>query len=206
MVLYPLETLKFLGVDDILIVTGGNHIGDFADFLGDGSDYGVKLTYKVQKDPGGIAQALALAEDFAHGESIIAVLGDNVFSNKHLLARVLNTQRAKDEACIFVKTVDDPERFGVISKEDGKYSIEEKPIEPKSDKAVIGLYIYPKSVFDVIKTLTPSARGELEITDVNNHYCSEGKMSVVDIEETFWSDCGTPESLARTTRWFLENQ
>lgn len=192
MILYPLETLKSLGITDILIVSGGNHIGAFADFLGDGSEYGVSLTYRVQKEAGGIAQALLLAEGFIDGPFVV-ILGDNVFENEGL--------KLGKDATLFVKSVDDPTRFGVYDPE--THLIEEKPVFPPTNLAVTGLYHYPPEVLLYAKTLEPSERGELEITDVNNWCLSYFDVDVVPVPG-FWSDAGTPESLARTTAWALQ--
>lgn len=203
MIVYPIETLKKLGITDILIVSGGDHIGDFAEFLGDGSEYGVTLTYKVQKDAGGIAQALGEAKDFFGSSTVVAILGDNIFDE-----RVTEGMRISEKmmepiipwfAYNFVKEVDNASRFGVYM--DGK--IIEKPKNVKRGMAVTGLYIYPHTVFDVIKNLKPSARGELEITDVNNYYIEQGKFKAIPIPG-FWSDAGTPESLAAVTKWALD--
>ena len=193
MVLYPLETLKSLGITDILLVTGGNHMGSFAEFLGDGSDFGVSLTYRVQKEAGGIAQALALAKDFANGEQIAVILGDNVFENDFV------PFFEKDIAYIYLKYVRDANRFGVF--QDGK--IVEKPQTTAGGMAVTGLYIYPPNVFDILPTLKPSGRGELEITDVNNAFIITDKCAVREVKG-FWSDAGTPESLANVTKWAYE--
>lgn len=191
MILYPLETLKSLGITDILLVSGGNHIGGFAEFLGDGSEYGVNLTYRVQKEAGGIAQALGLAKDFANGEQIAVILGDNIFDNEQL-----SSNFEKDLAYIFLKHVENAGRFGVYMD----YKIVEKPKVVSAGLAVTGLYIYPPSVFDIIPTLVPSGRGELEVTDINNAYLVTDKCSVREIKG-FWSDAGTPESLAGVTTW-----
>ncbi len=189
MILYPLETLKQLGCDDILIVSGGNHIGQFADFLGDGSEYGVNLTYKVQKEAGGIAQALGLAEDFVNGENFTVILGDNIFGDA--------PKRPPEGFCgITLKEVSDPQRFGVYHEG----LIEEKPKEPKTNMAVTGLYFYTPAIFDFIHSLKPSARGELEITSVNN-FCLKNLDTATMEYDGFWSDAGTPESLARVCAW-----
>lgn len=211
MILYPISTLKSLGVTEIMIVSGGDHIGGFAEFLGDGSEYGVSLTYRVQKEAGGIAQALGLAREFVGDDRVAVILGDNIFDNSVLVGADNNVHR--DSAHIFVKRVSDPERFGVIVAEDHGddkdgdpvvvVHIIEKPKNPPSDRAVTGLYIYPPRVFDIIDTLSPSARGELEITDVNNAFLSSGVMVSTDLKDSFWSDAGTPESLARTVAWAL---
>lgn len=188
MILYPLQTLKDMGIKDILIVSGGNHIGAFAEVLGDGSEYGVNLTYKVQKEAGGIAQALQLAEDFVDGQFAV-ILGDNIFEKPV-------TPPEKDSCGLILKEVENPQRFGVYHE--GK--IIEKPREPLSKKAVTGLYFYTPEVFDFVKTLKPSARGELEITDVNN-WCLENLTVGVHEYDGFWSDAGTFESLFNSTTW-----
>lgn len=198
MILYPLETLRSLGCKDILIVSGGNHIGQFADFLGDGGDYGVNLTYRVQKEAGGIAEALGLAESFAGKERIAVILGDNIFDD---ISEVDIMERSG--AVIFTKEVEFPNRFGVYSPS-GKIIIE-KPEMYVTPYAVTGLYIYPPEVFKIIKTLSVSDRGELEITDVNNHFLKIGECDVRFLGPSkFWSDAGTPESLAEVTKWAAE--
>jgi glucose-1-phosphate thymidylyltransferase len=191
MVYYPLETLIKCGIKNILIVSGPEHSGHFLRLLGSGKEFGVKLTYEIQEEAGGIAQALSLAEDFADGGSIAVILGDNIYDG--------NFEREitafKEGAKLFLKEVEDPKRFGVAELQDDKIiGIEEKPESPKSKQAVTGLYVYENSVFDYIKQLKPSGRGELEITDVNNFYVKEGKCSFHKIEG-FWSDAGTMDSL-----------
>ena len=199
MILYPLETLKTLGCTDILIVSGGNHLGAFADFLGDGSAYQVSLTYRVQKEAGGIAEALGLARDFAAGERVAVILGDNVFDNAQF------EKMSGDGCALYVKKMPHPGRFGVLRKgRDGtSKTIIEKPSDAEpGELAVTGLYIYPAEVFNIIPTLVPSGRGELEITDVNNHFLTHTAQTTVTNELTgFWSDAGTPESLAEVTAW-----
>lgn len=200
MVLYPLETLKSLGINEILLVAGGEHIGAFADFLGDGSKYGVKLTYKVQQEAGGIAQALSLAEDFASGEEISVILGDNIFEHIEKGTQIVSTVDKK-QASLFIKKVLNPNRFGVPIFDAGKIvDIEEKPKNPKSEFAVTGFYKYPVDVFEIIKTLKPSQRGELEITDVNRYYVRAGRCAVYEVSG-FWSDAGTPDSLLSAAQW-----
>lgn len=209
MVLYPLETLKSLGIKDILIVTGGNKIGSFADFLGDGSKYGVNLTYRVQKDAGGIAQALGLGKDFVGKDSVTVILGDNIFNNK-LLIKKLPDRVGKDKAMLFFSEVKDPSRFGVpvfkgpVHSSGKLIAIEEKPKVPKSQLAVTGLYIYPSNVFDIIPKLKPSRRGELEISDVNNWYVKKGKCEYQWFSG-FWSDAGTFDSLLSSANWIKEH-
>lgn len=210
MIEYPISTLLNFGCCDILVVSGGNHIGAFAEYLGDGSRYRtaedmeVKFTYKVQRDAGGIAQALMLAKDFCRGEDMLVILGDNVFDNDQFKDGGVILQR---HAMVYVKDVADPNRFGVAKfKKEGEAmtniieEIVEKPQEFVSPWAVTGLYHYPAEVFDVIKTLKPSARGELEITDVNNYYAREGMLEARFLQG-FWSDAGTPESLYQVTEW-----
>lgn len=192
MIAYPLHTLKSFNIEKILVISGGNHIGHIAEFLGDGSEYGVDLTYKVQKEAGGIAEALGLAQDFAGDEGVMVVLGDNVFENSRIADCLINLK----EAAIFVTPVANPERFGVYHD----WKIEEKPLSPKSNNVVTGLYYYPPEVFEVVKGLLPSARGELEITDVNNHFLRQQKM-VVNQFNGFWSDAGTPESMREVINW-----
>lgn len=201
MVLYPLETLKSLGIKDILIVSGGEYIGGFTEFLGNGSRFSVNLTYKVQEKAGGIAEALGLAKDFANGDGILVVLGDNIFSNTQLSEVVQNGDFQTDRAHVFFKEVADPQRFGVPVFDNNEIiEIEEKPKNPKSSFAVTGLYYYPNEVFDIIATLKPSGRGELEITSVNNWFIKEGKLKYIKLRG-YWSDSGTFDSLLNAAVW-----
>lgn len=193
MVLYPIETLKSLGIRDILIISGGNHIGSFAEFLGDGSDFEVNLTYKVQKEAGGIAQALLLAEDFVT-QDFVVILGDNIFGNE--------IPWPDTSTAIVLKKVDDPQRFGVYDPVHDL--IVEKPKDPPSKEAVTGIYFYNYKVFDFIKTLRPSARGELEITDVNN-WCLRNCDTSIIRYKGFWSDAGTFDSLLNSTNYIHKN-
>ena len=210
MIVHPLETLKSLGIKDILIVTGGEYMADFMRFLGSGEKFGVRLTYKIQDKPLGIAHALLQAEDFLRGEKkVVAILGDNIFEKIEIDDDLLNDE---DNAIIFLKEVEHPERFGTaVFDSNGKLiAIEEKPKVPKSKYAVTGLYIYPSDVFDFIKTLKPSARGELEITDVNNWYLKQGRLKYV-IVKGFWTDAGTFPTLLRANilvglRRFIEEK
>ena len=210
MIVHPLETLKSLGIRDILIVTGGEYMADFMRFLGSGEKFGVRLTYKIQDKPLGIAHALLQAEDFLRGEKkVVAILGDNIFEKIEIDDDLLNDE---DNAIIFLKEVEHPERFGTaVFDSNGKLiAIEEKPKVPKSKYAVTGLYIYPNDVFDFIKTLKPSARGELEITDVNNWYLKQGRLKYV-IVKGFWTDAGTFPTLLRANilvglRRFIEKK
>ena len=190
MIEYPLKTLMDMGIQDILIVSGREHAGHFLEYLGSGRDRGVKFRYQVQEEAGGIAQALGVAEDFASGSTIAVILGDNYFSDPIM--------PPKEDVCgLVLKEVPDPERFGVANFEGYKLvSIEEKPKEPKSNLAVTGLYFYPADVFDVIRTLKPSARGELEITDVQNEYIKAGKMRWEKLTG-YWTDAGKFNDVCR---------
>ncbi|MDM7917673.1 MAG: sugar phosphate nucleotidyltransferase [Methanosarcina sp.] len=193
MIFYPIQTLVDAGIREIMIVSGRGHAGHFLELLGSGADLGVKFTYEIQEEAGGIAQALGLAENFADDEDVAVILGDNIFQD-NIKADVENF---KGGAKIFLKKVPDAHRFGVAElKGDKVIGIEEKPREPKSSFAVTGLYIYSNNVFKIIKTLKPSARGELEITDVNNYFVNNGTMEY-RILDGFWSDAGTFESLLR---------
>jgi len=192
MVMFPLETLKKAGVTDIMIISGKGHAGHFLELLGSGVEHEVKLSYAVQEKAGGIADALALAEDFADGESVAVILGDNIFQDTFTLEQ-------GEGAKIFLKKVADPKRFGVATVVDGEVTqIIEKPQITNSDYAVSGLYLFDTTVFDKIRQLVPSGRGELEITDVNNAYIVEGKMKA-DFIEGYWQDAGTPDSLYRAS-------
>ena len=197
MIYYPIQTLINAGIDDILIVTGGNSAGDFLKLLGNGKEFGLRhINYTYQEGEGGIAEALRLAEFFAAGEMICVVLGDNIIE-KNIRKAVETFQKQKGGAKILLKEVPDPHRFGVAElKGDRIVSVVEKPKEPKSHFAVIGIYLYDAAVFDIIKTLRPSGRGELEITDVNNRYIEEGLMTWNALEG-WWTDAGTFESLLR---------
>ncbi|KPL03945.1 MAG: spore coat protein [candidate division Zixibacteria bacterium SM1_73] len=199
MIFYPLQTLINAGIDDILIVTGGNHAGDFLRLLGNGRDFGLKhINYTYQEGEGGIADALSLAEHFSEHDKMVVILGDNVIEG-NIIKAVKDFREQKEGAKILLKEVPDPERFGVPEIVDGKIvRIEEKPKNPKSNFAVIGIYMYDGKVFDIIQTLTPSARGELEITDVSNAYIKEGRMTY-DVIEGWWSDAGTFDSLLRAS-------
>jgi glucose-1-phosphate thymidylyltransferase len=200
MIYYPIQSLINAGIDDILIVTGGNNAGDFLRLLGNGKEFGLKhINYTYQEGEGGIAEALGLAEFFAAGQKICVVLGDNLIE-KNIRKAVKAFQRQKEGAKILLKKVPDPQRFGVPElKGDRITRIEEKPKQPKSQYAVIGIYLYDATVFEMIKTLQPSGRGELEITEVNNRYIEKGLMTW-DILEGWWTDAGTFESLLRANQ------
>ncbi len=198
MIYYPIQTLINAGIDDILIVTGGNNAGDFLRLLGNGKEFGLKhINYTYQEGEGGIADALRLAEFFAGKDKVCVLLGDNIIE-KNIRKAADAFAAQKEGAKILLKEVTDPSRFGVPElRGDRIVRIEEKPKEPKSKYAVIGIYFYDQSVFDIIKTLKPSNRGELEITDVNNWYIERGVMTW-DILEGWWADAGTFESLIRS--------
>ncbi|MBX3265923.1 MAG: NTP transferase domain-containing protein [Acidobacteria bacterium] len=204
MIYYPIRTLINAGIDDIMIVTGGNSAGDFLKLLGNGKDFGLKhLNYTYQEGEGGIADALSLVEHFADDEPICVVLGDNIIERN--IRQAADEYRAQGRgAKIMLKEVHDPQRFGVPELDGDKVlRIEEKPAEPKSNYAVIGIYFYDNTVFDVIKTLVPSNRGELEITDVNNHYIGRGEMTWNELDG-WWTDAGTFESLLRASNLVSE--
>lgn len=197
MIYYPIQTLVQAGIRDILIVTGGRNSGDFLRLLANGKEFGLKhINYTYQEGEGGIADALGLAEHFADGQKICVVLGDNIIEGS-IRAAAERFQQQPKGAHILLKEVQDAERFGVAEVV-GKHiaGIEEKPRQPKSNYAVTGIYMYDETVFDKIKTLVPSRRGELEITDVNNAYISEGTMSFSFLDG-WWTDAGTFESLLR---------
>jgi glucose-1-phosphate thymidylyltransferase len=197
MVYYPIQTLVNAGITDILLVTGGKNAGEFLRLLGNGHDFGLRhVNYTYQEGEGGIAQALGLAEYFAGNEPICVVLGDNIIEN-NICAAVDNFKKQKDGAKILLKEVSDAHRFGVAELKGNRVlGIEEKPKKPKSNFAVIGIYLYDKSVFEKIRRLKPSRRGELEITDVNNFFIEEGKLTY-EILDGWWTDAGTFESLLR---------
>ncbi|MEN6616895.1 MAG: sugar phosphate nucleotidyltransferase [Syntrophorhabdus sp.] len=199
MIYYPIETLIRAGITDIMIVTGGNHAGDFLRLMGNGKDFGLKhLNYTYQEGEGGIADALSLAEYFADGDSICVILGDNIIE-KNIVKAVADFKEQKKGAKIMLKEVPDPERFGVAEITDGKViNVVEKPKHPRSNLAVIGIYLYDPGVFDIVKTLKPSDRGELEITDVNNAYVKDGIMTW-EMLDGWWTDAGTFESLLRAS-------
>jgi len=204
MIYYPLQTLVEAGIQDILIVTGGNNAGDFLRLLRNGKDFGLnQLSFAYQEGEGGIADALRLAEPFAAGEKICVILGDNILENS-IRGALEKFERQQDGALILLKEVRDPERFGVPVFEGKRIvGVEEKPKVPGSPYAVIGVYFYDGTVFDRVRKLRPSGRGEFEITDVNNSYISEGRLSY-DVIDGGWTDAGTFESLWRATKMVRE--
>ncbi|MFZ0035233.1 MAG: sugar phosphate nucleotidyltransferase [Sedimentisphaerales bacterium] len=201
MIYYPIEKLTSIGIEQIMIVTGIEYMGDVVGLLGSGKEFGCQFTYRVQDEAGGIAQALGLAENFA--QRLAVILGDNIFqANLKSYADKFISQ--KTGARILLKQVPQPERFGVAQISGDKViSIEEKPKKPKSDYAVTGIYFYDTSVFDIIRMLKPSGRGELEISDVNNAYIAKGQLRY-DILDGWWSDAGTFESLKKVNELVVE--
>lgn len=191
MIYHPIEKLIEVGISEILIVTGTEHMGDVVSLLGSGKDFGCKFTYKVQDEAGGIAQALGLAENFAGDEPIVVILGDNIFEAS--LSKAMKNYTGSG-AQILIQEVEDPHRYGVAELDGNKViSIEEKPSNPKTNYAVTGIYFYDSNVYECIKTLKPSGRGELEITDVNNFYILNGEMKS-SVLEGWWTDAGTLDS------------
>ena len=197
MIYYPIQTLVEAGIRDLMVVTGGRNSGDFLRLLANGKEFGLKhINYTYQEGEGGIAEALSLAEHFAEDSKICVVLGDNIIEGS-IADAVRDFERQERGAKILLKEVPDAERFGVAEiRGDRIVGIEEKPARPKSKYAVTGIYLYDETVFDKTRTLTPSARGELEITDVNNAYIREGTMTF-NFLEGWWTDAGTFDSLLR---------
>ena len=205
MIYYPLQLLERAGLESVLVVTGKGHAGQMIDLLGDGRLaargsgeplLALDLTYKVQTEPGGIAQVVGMARDFARGEHLVVVLGDNIFERSQAAA-IAAWAEGRDRALIFVKDVPDPENFGVVVYEDGRVVdivekagvVDTRYERPPTSEAVVGLYCFPPDVFDVIDSLEPSSRGELEITDVNRHYAQAGRLDIVRVEG-WWEDAG----------------
>ena len=204
MIFYPLQTLIGSGVKDILIVTGGENIGDFLRLLGSGRNLGVKLTYKCQDGSGGIPVALGLAKEFVNNEKFVCILGDNVMENS-IKNYVEEFHQSKSGARIFLKKVHDPKRFGLAEVKNNKVvACYEKPEHPTTDLAILGVYMFDGKVFDIIPTLKPSRRNELEIVDVLNHYIENDDLTY-SILEGFWIDAGTFEALFRASQ-FIEKK
>lgn len=205
MIYYPISVLMLAGIRDILIISTPNDLPSFKRLLGDGSDYGVHFEYAEQPSPDGLAQAFIIGEEFIGNDSVCLVLGDNIFHGTGFSGMLKEAVRAAEEdskATVFGYWVDDPERYGVaeFDKEGNCLSIEEKPAEPKSNYAVVGLYFYPNKVVEVAKNIKPSARGELEITTVNQQFLSDGELKVQTLQRGFaWLDTGTHDSLAEAS-------
>ena len=196
MIYYPIEKLTSIGIEQILIVTGVEYMGDVVGLLGSGREFNCQFTYKVQDEAGGIAQALGMAEGFSNNKPLAIILGDNIFqANLKKYADKFIAQ--KNGARLLLKKVPNPQRFGVAQISDTRViRIDEKPKKPESDYAVTGIYFYDATVFDIIRTLKPSGRGELEITDVNNAYIARGQLAY-DILDGWWTDAGTFKSLSK---------
>lgn len=204
MIYYPLSTLMLAGIKDILIISTPHDLPNFEELLGNGSDFGINLSYKEQPSPDGLAQAFIIGEEFINGDSCAMVLGDNIFYGSGFTRHLKNAVNKKEGATVFGYYVDDPERFGIVEFDNnGKViSLEEKPKEPKSNYAVTGLYFYDKNVCEYAKSLKPSARGELEITDLNKIYLQKGNIDVITLGRGFaWLDTGTIDALSEATEF-----
>jgi len=201
MILYPLQTLLQAGIRQIMVVTGPDHAGHFMNLLGSGKEFGCNLTYRIQDESGGVAHALNLTKDFVDGDNCTVILGDNLFDENFFP----HISSFKEGAMTFYKAVDDPQRFGVMELDSAGHvlSIEEKPEQPKSNFAQVGLYIYDEHAFEIISNLQPSKRGELEVTDLNNTYLRQGKLTARPVRG-FWSDAGTFQSLQQATEFFSQ--
>ncbi|MDE6468820.1 MAG: glucose-1-phosphate thymidylyltransferase RfbA [Muribaculaceae bacterium] len=214
MIYYPISTLMLAGIRDILIISTPRDLPMFRELLGDGSDYGVNFSYKVQPSPDGLAQAFVLGEEFIGEDAACMILGDNIFHGSYFIPKLqaaIEDAEQNDKATVFGYWVKDPERYGVAEFDDSGrcISIEEKPANPKSNYAVVGLYFYPNSVVHKVKQIKPSARGELEITTLNQEYLNEDKLNIQLLGRGFaWLDTGTHESLAEASNYIetIENR
>lgn len=199
LIYYPLLAMQSAGIKEVLLTSNGEDLPAFRKLLGDGSEFGMRLQYAAQDGPQGIAHALGLAEKFAKGSKVAVMLGDNIFTNHEQIKKGVEEFANEKGAKLFLKEVPDPERFGIAQVAEAKIlSIVEKPKRPASNLAVTGLYLYDPDVFDIVKTLKPSARGELEITDVNNHYIRAG-LAKYEVVEGEWIDAGTFDSLVEAS-------
>ncbi|MBT7580364.1 MAG: glucose-1-phosphate thymidylyltransferase RfbA [Candidatus Marinimicrobia bacterium] len=207
MIYYPLSTLLIAGINEILIISTPSDLPRFEELLGDGSRFGAKFSYMVQPSPDGLAQAFILGEDFIGDDDVCLILGDNIFFGHGLNKMLIESKRVvveDNEAVVFAYHVEDPQRYGVVEFDDDQkaLSIEEKPANPKSNFAVVGLYFYPNSVVQVAKSVQPSVRGELEITSVNQHYLSQGDLKVQIMERGYaWLDTGTFDSMLEASQF-----
>jgi glucose-1-phosphate thymidylyltransferase len=207
MIYYPLSTLLLAGINEILIISTPSDLPRFEELLGDGSRFGAKFSYVVQPSPDGLAQAFILGEDFIGDDDVCLILGDNIFFGQGLNRMLIESKRIvaeENDAVVFAYHVEDPQRYGVVEFDDSQkaISIEEKPDTPKSNFAVVGLYFYPNSVVQVAKNVRPSARGELEITSVNQHYLSQGDLKVQIMERGYaWLDTGTFDSMLEASQF-----
>ena len=206
MIFHSVKQLTAAGITDILIVTNAQYVGDFVNALGSGKDFGCEFTYRVQEEAKGVAHALSLAEGFTAGDRIVVLLGDNIFEHS-IQQAISDFQGQQTGARVLLKQVDDPKRYGVavLNRKHQIVEIEEKPIHPKSDYAVVGVYFYDASVFDIIRTIEPSARGEYEITSVNNVYIDRGQLEY-SLVEGEWVDAGTFDSLAEAHKILLKRK
>ncbi|HLL60325.1 MAG TPA: sugar phosphate nucleotidyltransferase [Candidatus Nitrosocosmicus sp.] len=201
MIFYPLETLLRAGIKDVLIIMAPEYAGHFLNLLGSGRDFGAKFSYEVQEEPRGLADAFIVGENFIGDDNVTMILGDNIFDFNFETSITSFEKGGK----VFAKKVDDPERFGVVEFDDqmNVVSIVEKPTEPKSNFAVVGIYIYDNNVINIAKNLKPSPRGEIEITDINNAYLQKGELKV-DMIDGIWEDAGTFDSLLRANNYWAE--
>ena len=213
MIYYPLSTLMLSGIRDILIISTPNDIGKYEDLLGNGNRFGINLTYAIQNEPKGLAEAFIIGEDFIGSDDVCLILGDNIFYGKmlpQLLKRSLQEVKNSNFSKIFGYYVNQPERYGVIEIDRNlePISIEEKPKDPKGDHAVVGLYYYKNDVIDIAKNVEPSSRGELEITSINSTYLEENRLSVEILDSIFWLDTGTHDSIVEASSFIktIENR
>lgn len=203
MIYYPIETLIKAGIKEILIIIAPDYSGHFLNLLGDGHEFGVRFSYAVQKEPKGLADAFIIGADFIDNDNVTMILGDNIFEQDFSK----EIQNFKSGAMVFAKKVSDPERFGVVEFDQNlkAISIEEKPSQPKSNYAVVGLYTYDNQVVEIARNLKPSERGEIEITDINRHYLEKGQLQV-NIFDSLWEDAGTFDSLLHVSNVMAQKE